>query len=654
MNNISTYYDGKYNKYVGARYVPIFADPSTWDNTKTYEPLTIVLYQGNSYTSKTFVPVGIDITNNSYWIETGNYNAQVEAYKQEVLNMKSEFDSTINEAMESTGNFKVSTLDNYTTSALNTALSGKNYKNVIFDTDLTCDAPITVQSNTNYIGDGGKITIVTDVPAFQGIGTKNACVYLVTSTNQMGDAEFTFQEIGSTTVGDYLIMKSDKNLFDYSVVGNYQLGDPTTAGTSVYTEWLTSVTNINNLTVNIADPVPYYCNNTLTATCCVPITNVTFSGLEIVKTASSSVNGVFDIELCYNVLFEQCNVQLNNGYCFYVLNGNHVYIDKNTINVLNSTPEYYTSNVIRVAGCGNSYISNNYVNSPGQPVDLTYVANGAFSYNSYILNNTVYAGRTGITSHPGTAYVTVSDNKIVAVQQGIACRSYSPIIESNTITLTTEFNSQGGNNYAIAIGDGCFVDAKISNNVIKNSYQAIALYDEDTSLFKNNMNITITDNYGECYSFIQFHYTPDNYISPVQLGLDISNNYTVGASSNNVFLRSSLTESTALQNITIRNNVISNMAQMFYSAETFVGVYVVDNVIINNSGFRWVLSTGTGVSIGNNYIQSSTVGQIPNGNTAINVVASLPTYGYDGWTLIYNNEVYIWLNSKWNKFTFSV
>lgn len=71
-------------EYIGARYVPLFADPIEWDNTKTYEPLTIVYYQGNSYTSRQAVPTGIAITNTTYWALTGNYNAQIEAYRAEV------------------------------------------------------------------------------------------------------------------------------------------------------------------------------------------------------------------------------------------------------------------------------------------------------------------------------------------------------------------------------------------------------------------------------------------------------------------------------------------------------------------------------------------------------------------------------------------
>ena len=71
-------------QYVGARYVPLFADPLEWDKTRAYEPLTIVYHNGNSYTSRQYVPVGIEITNTAYWALTGNYNAQIEQYRAEV------------------------------------------------------------------------------------------------------------------------------------------------------------------------------------------------------------------------------------------------------------------------------------------------------------------------------------------------------------------------------------------------------------------------------------------------------------------------------------------------------------------------------------------------------------------------------------------
>ncbi len=71
-------------QYIGARYVPLFAEPLDWNNTTAYEPLTIVYYAGNSYTSRQAVPKGIDITNEKYWALTGNYNAQIEQYRKEV------------------------------------------------------------------------------------------------------------------------------------------------------------------------------------------------------------------------------------------------------------------------------------------------------------------------------------------------------------------------------------------------------------------------------------------------------------------------------------------------------------------------------------------------------------------------------------------
>lgn len=82
-------------QYVGARYVPMFGrrgeSSIEWDNTAPYEPLTIVTHEGNSYTSRTYVPAGIAIDNESYWVLTGAYNAQVEMYREEVVRLQGEW-----------------------------------------------------------------------------------------------------------------------------------------------------------------------------------------------------------------------------------------------------------------------------------------------------------------------------------------------------------------------------------------------------------------------------------------------------------------------------------------------------------------------------------------------------------------------------------
>lgn len=79
-------------QYIGARYVPKFFDgengSSEWVNGVSYEPLTIVTYLGNSFTSKKPVPSSIGSPNNNpeYWANTGNYNAQVQKLQEDVEN----------------------------------------------------------------------------------------------------------------------------------------------------------------------------------------------------------------------------------------------------------------------------------------------------------------------------------------------------------------------------------------------------------------------------------------------------------------------------------------------------------------------------------------------------------------------------------------
>lgn len=93
------------NRYIGMRYVPKII--GAHDPQIAYEALSIVTYNGNSYTSKQNVPPGTEITNTDYWVVTGNYNAQVEQYRSEVVNAvatvtesMSDLESSVNETVE--------------------------------------------------------------------------------------------------------------------------------------------------------------------------------------------------------------------------------------------------------------------------------------------------------------------------------------------------------------------------------------------------------------------------------------------------------------------------------------------------------------------------------------------------------------------------
>lgn len=84
MNNQYT------RQYIGARYVPkFFNNPNgTWEWLEgiQYEPLTIVKYAENTYTSKKLVPsnIGSPNINQEYWANTGNYNGAILELQNEI------------------------------------------------------------------------------------------------------------------------------------------------------------------------------------------------------------------------------------------------------------------------------------------------------------------------------------------------------------------------------------------------------------------------------------------------------------------------------------------------------------------------------------------------------------------------------------------
>ncbi len=147
-------------QYIGARYVPIIADPIEWDSTRTYEPLTIVSYQGNSYTSRQYVPIGIAITNELYWALTGNYNAQIEQYRTEVQT----FDGRIasNAANIATNTSDIA--DNAADIATNTTNIAMNTSNIAGNTTDIATNAANIATNADNI-DTNAANIATNAAA---------------------------------------------------------------------------------------------------------------------------------------------------------------------------------------------------------------------------------------------------------------------------------------------------------------------------------------------------------------------------------------------------------------------------------------------------------------------------------------------------------
>ena len=62
-------------QYIGPRIIPVFAPDVEWDASKTYDALTMVQHNGETFMSRQYVPIGIDLPDsgqseefNDYWV----------------------------------------------------------------------------------------------------------------------------------------------------------------------------------------------------------------------------------------------------------------------------------------------------------------------------------------------------------------------------------------------------------------------------------------------------------------------------------------------------------------------------------------------------------------------------------------------------------
>lgn len=142
-------------QYVGARYVPKIM--GEWNKALQYEALSVVTYMGNSFTSKVPVPANVEIDNTDYWVNTGNYNAQVEEYRKEALAAKQLANNTNTDlqtfkANQTNTNKDINNKISLTTSALN------KLKNDVFDGDTP--SVITVAKS------GGRFHTINEAISF--------------------------------------------------------------------------------------------------------------------------------------------------------------------------------------------------------------------------------------------------------------------------------------------------------------------------------------------------------------------------------------------------------------------------------------------------------------------------------------------------------
>jgi hypothetical protein len=149
------------NIFIGRRYIP--KQCGGWDSSLNteYENLSVVQWQGKSYTSKGTVPKGIDIENIQYWISSADYNAQVAIYEKNVSDYHQFTIDQINSI--NTGN---TTFQNNVNTSIDDFKTSVNSSNTTFKNDINDDI-ITFKTSVNADNTTFKNGINGDVETFK-------------------------------------------------------------------------------------------------------------------------------------------------------------------------------------------------------------------------------------------------------------------------------------------------------------------------------------------------------------------------------------------------------------------------------------------------------------------------------------------------------
>ena len=210
-----------HRQYLGARYVPIFGrkDESTteWDNSAPYEPLTIVTYQGNSYTSRQEVPAGALLTDTDYWVSTGNFNAQVDAYRQEVVTLANKVDALDNSlpgsAFDSVNTVEAALIS--IEAGADTRLDAIESALPISDFDSVNTVKAAIDAVSSEAGDIGALLPATD---FDAVNTVKAAINAEKTARENADTNL------NTAIGNEVTNRSNADnaiILDVNTINSF-------------------------------------------------------------------------------------------------------------------------------------------------------------------------------------------------------------------------------------------------------------------------------------------------------------------------------------------------------------------------------------------------------------------------------------------------
>lgn len=200
-------------QYIGARYVPLI--DGNWNSEKVYDPLTIVTYNGSSYTSKKPVPVGIAPTNTEYWVNTGNYNAQVELYRRMVEEYKADTDSEIAQYKADTDadieEYKADTISEIARYKADTDADILNYQ-------LATDSKISQYKNEIDVSEANyKTELNANITQYKNETNSNIAAYKSDTDGDIADIQSENTAFQNTVNGQITGIRNEQTNFESAI-----------------------------------------------------------------------------------------------------------------------------------------------------------------------------------------------------------------------------------------------------------------------------------------------------------------------------------------------------------------------------------------------------------------------------------------------------
>lgn len=374
------------------------------------------------------------------------------------------------------------------TTALQAALDAGAGRSVLIPAGVYKTSPLNLTASNTHVlmGPGTRIVVPGSASCFQITGTASEETPLA-AVATTGDSTITTTTTHQLSVGDWVLLKSQRDALSPDAGDDWKLGHPTGVGNMCYFgEWhqVSGVPSATTITVRGAVLFPNYRPNkthetseyarpTATIQKISPAENITITGGVVQCAGGSAVNAYWAKSCVVDSLRHECpsngfTVAWNNSYACEARNCSTTY-PTSAPSALTSRSSYkaISSQECGFVGC----VSEN----ASQAFDFTYRGKETCSLHCYARGcRTINPSSNPLTSHGGTYATQVVDNVFRAVNSGLNIRSRSSVITGNVVEGTQQPGSMG-----IYLYEGWARDCVITGNSVSGFEEGIVVKDAE-------------------------------------------------------------------------------------------------------------------------------------------------------------------------------